>query len=152
MPVFIVKVKGGPGSGNFGHRGRSGKVGGSSSGVANWTHAGVHGTDHPDKVLKEGFSRGNTGILGTGVYIDTSPDRAGAKLYGSTVLGIRTKDGLNLFDASSGISSLFSEETDYGDSAKITEHLKSQGFDGVKAVGQTVIFDPENVEAYKLND
>lgn len=49
----MVSVKGGPGSGNFGHEGRPGEVGGSGPGFA-----GIHGTstEFVGSILKEGLS------------------------------------------------------------------------------------------------
>lgn len=152
--------KGGAGSGNFGHGGRPGHRGGSGGGGgrgASWEKVGVHGTNAPQAILNEGFSLGKVGegsgyggLFGVGVYIDTSPGGTGAATYGGTVLGVRIKKGLKLFDAREDVMGLYTPETNYGDPPSIAAHLKSQGYAGVRAANQMVIFDPENVEAYEL--
>jgi len=64
--------KGGTGSGNFGHSGRPGKVGGSGSG--DYKFVGYHGTNNKDSILRDGFNIGKAGsgsgyggLLGVGV-------------------------------------------------------------------------------------
>lgn len=162
---ILVKVKGSGKSGFRGHAGRPGQRGGSApKGTATFSHAGVHGTsaEGARKILSDGFDvslagsgGGYAGILGVGVYVDTSSDRGTAKLYGDVILGIRVKDNIKLYDATpkgKGVQSLYTSATNYGEPAKVTEHVKSLGFDGIKAEGQTVIFDPKDVQAYELGE
>ena len=159
---FTIRMKGGEGSGNFGHAGREGEVGGSApegggGGENEWETLGYHGTDSANKILNGGFNlsavgKGSDypGILGVGVYVDTSLDRGTAKLYGKDIIGVKIKHSLKLFDATKDTMVLYTSKTDYGDPAKITEYYKKLGYDGIKATGQTVIFDPTNVKAYKV--
>lgn len=57
----IRNIKGGPGSGNFGHSGRPGKVGGSVQGSINAYVTIYHGTpsENIDGILRDGIKRGS---------------------------------------------------------------------------------------------
>lgn len=99
----LTGIKGGPGSGNFGHGGRPGKRGGSSSGNENenwrpvmgqekserWASGSVvkatqfHGTslESAQRIEKEGFSldfEGAGRVFGDGVYLTSEEDYASA--------------------------------------------------------------------------
>lgn len=109
------------------------------------TITAYHGTspENANKIKKNGFSveKGANGqILGEGIYLDKTGGN-GAKLYGSEVLEINIPKNLKLFKANPVELSI--TETNYGEPAKITQYLKSKGYDGVEANNQIVIFDPK---------
>jgi len=90
----------------------------------------------------------NTGMYGNGLYITNDMERA--KDYGS--VNKVNLDGLNLFESKDTLTDLFGRDTNYGDSAKITQKYKAQGFDGIRVVGkdgaeEIVVFDPKKVKS-----
>ena len=117
-----------------------------------------HGTPHKQSILEHGFettragaTSGYAGTFGVGIYLTNDPKRA--ELYGETV-NIEIPDDLKLFVTDNPIPDLFNKETDYGDPAKITEYIQSQGYDGIQVIGQddakeVVIFTPERLQIHK---
>lgn len=121
-----------------------------------WEDGGIHGTDAGAAIERDGFSlgtagkqSGSKGLIGTGIYLDTSADKGIAPLYGKTILSVQIKQGLKFLDVAD-VRSLYTKETAYGDSDKITSMLRAQGYDGVRAGDQAVVFDPANVRVHKL--
>lgn len=114
--IGLETLKGGEGSGHFGHAGRPGEVGGSDGdGSSNnwkssmskkeadeWAKDSVykdalyHGTsdENGDRITEEGFDKnaiggktGNSGMLGAGFYM--TPSTITASAYGSKILELR---------------------------------------------------------------
>lgn len=156
---FLLMLKGGAGSGNFGHGGRPGKVGGSTSGqneiaelVSRMTW--YHGTSKEGKeaILKEGFTKFSNGIFGQGAYMSLDKPSTGGSY--KEVLEVKVKPKNVLETEYIDFPEQFEKLTGKRHSGTGSEQklLQNLGYDGVyiKDEGWLVLFDPSStVESMK---
>jgi len=108
-----------------------------------------HGTNFAEQIEREGFKVRKTkdingALLGEGIYLDkTGGD--GAKIFGRDIIDVSLSPNLNIKKIDN-IQELYIEKTNFGEPSLIKKVLQEQGFDGVEAKNQIVIFDASNVK------
>jgi len=141
--MIELTALGGPGSGNHGHAGRPGQVGGSAS-VFHGTNA-----ENAKLIRKDGFqiSIGKNGqLLGSGVYLVRN--KHDAQFYGDEVLDVDAS-GLKIrdFETETAYKKFLAKRVDDWEPETMSSTMQGLGFDGVRIADNVlVVFDPSKLK------